>query len=192
MRTKVITPVTVEPVTLQEANLQLRIITDIGDVTVQPSDTLVTIAITASREYAEHYAGRAFAPVTLEGALDCFPAGDIVLPTSPVTAIDSITYVDTAGATQTLSSSQYTLDMYGLSRCIRLVYGASWPATRAVANAVRIQFKAGLAVALLSKAVKQALLIGVELEWDKLTPEDREAYERARDALLNTSKIWSF
>jgi uncharacterized phiE125 gp8 family phage protein len=192
MRTKVITPVAVEPVTLQEANLQLRIITDIADATVQPSDPLVTIAITASREHAEHYTGRSFAPVTLEGALDCFPAGDIVLPTSPVTTIDSITYSDTAGATQTLSSSLYVLDTYGLSRCIKLTYGASWPPTRAMPNAVRIQFKAGLAAASLSKAVKQALLIGIELEWDKLTPEDREAYEKARDALLNTAKIWSF
>lgn len=192
MRTKVITPVAVEPVTLQEANLQLRIITDISDVTAQPSDPLVTIAITAAREDAEHDTDRSFAPVTLEGALDAFPSGDIVLPTSPVTAIDSITYIDTAGATQTLSSSLYALDTYGLSRCIKLAYGASWPVTRVVPNAVRIQFKAGLATGLIPKVVKQAILIGIEMGWNKLSPEDRKSYADARDALLNTLKIWSF
>jgi hypothetical protein len=128
----------------------------------------------------------------LEGALDCFPSGDIQLPRSPVTTVDSITYIDTAGATQTLPSSLYSLDTYGLSRCIHLAYGASWPATRAVSNAVRIQFKAGWTAALLPKAMKQAILVEIELQWNKLAPDDRKAYEGARDQKLGTEKIWSF
>ena len=68
MKYKVITPVATEPVTLAQARLQVRLTDDDGT----DEDTLLTAYITAAREIAEHYTGRALAPQTLEAALQRF------------------------------------------------------------------------------------------------------------------------
>ena len=186
MQFKVVTPVSVEPVLLAEARLQLRMTAD--DTTAD--DALITALITAAREFAEHYTGRALAPQTLEMALDKFPAGDIDLDMPPVATITSIKYTDTAGVEQTVSAANYALSLYGESRRVTLAYGATWPDTRDIANAVRILYVTGYTA--VPKAVKAAMLLDVELRYNKLTPNDQEAYEKARDALLGTVKVWGF
>lgn len=186
MQFKVITPVASEPVTLAEARLQCKI--DSDDTT---HDAALTSLTTAARESAEHYTGRALAAVTLEAALDAFPCdGHIDLPMPPVASVTSIKYTDTAGVEQTLSTSAYALSTYGDSRRVSLAYGAAWPGTQCVADAVRIRFVTGYTT--LPKAVKAALLLHIEMEspLNPLTASERETMERARDALLNTVKIW--
>jgi len=94
MKFKVVTPVATEPVTLAEARLQCKV--DADDTT---HDALITGLITAAREFAEHYTGRALAPQTLEAALDAFTDDDYIdLPMPPVSSVTSIKYTDTAGA----------------------------------------------------------------------------------------------
>ena len=152
MKFKVITPVAIEPVSLAEARLQLKLTAD-DDTSL---DALITGLCTTAREYAEHYTGRALAPVTLEAALDAFP-GAIDLPMPPVSGVTSIKYTDTTGVEQTLPTGQYALSTYGDSRMVFPAYGATWPATQDVQDAVRVQFEAGYAIA--PKAVKAAILL---------------------------------
>jgi hypothetical protein len=78
MAFKVVTAVSTEPVLLAEARLQIKAEQRTSE------DTLITAWITAARELAEQYTGRALAPVALEAALDCFPGYEndyIDLPT---------------------------------------------------------------------------------------------------------------
>jgi uncharacterized phiE125 gp8 family phage protein len=191
MRFKVHTAVATEPVTLAEARTQCKVPTD--DTTF---DATFLALITAAREFAEHYTGRAFAPVTLEGALHCFPADEFIdLPMPPVASVTHIKYTDTDGAEQTLSAADYALSMYSdAPRRIYLTADASWPSTQDVADAVRIRFVTGYASADLPKAVKSALLLHIEIEspLNPHTPAERADMERARDSLLNTVKIWSY
>ena len=185
MTYKVITPVATEPVSLAEARAQLRMTAD--DTTAD--DALISVFITAAREFAEHYTGRALSLQTLEMALDAFPAYGFDLDMPPVATITSIKYTDAAGTEQTVPTASYILSLYGDARHVTLAYGASWPATQGITNAVRIVYVTGYTVA--PKAVKAALLLDVELRYNKLTLNDQAAYEKARDALLFTVAILS-
>jgi len=68
---------------------------------------------------------------------------EIILPYAPLISVDSITYVDTDGATQTLSSSLYKVDNISEPARIMPAYGTTWPATRNEINAVQITLTAG-------------------------------------------------
>ena len=190
MNYRIITPVGTEPVSLAEARLQCKI--DSDDTS---HDAALTSLITAAREHAQHYTGRALAPQTLEVALDAFPnweAPSIQLPMCPVTSITSIKYTDLAGTEQTLSNTKYALSPYGESRMLAPTYGSYWPTTQDIMNSVRIVQVCGYTAELLPKAAKQAMLIHIELEspLNPHTPAEREALEKARDSLLNTIKVY--
>jgi uncharacterized phiE125 gp8 family phage protein len=182
MTYKIVTAVATEPVTLAEARLQCKV--DSDDTS---HDALFDALITAAREFAEHYTGRAIGEQTLETALDWFPAEDFIdLPMPPVASITSVLYTDTAGDEQTFTG--YTLSPYNARR-INLTADAEWPQTQECAEAVRIRYVTGTVV---PKAVKAAMLLHIELEspLNPHTPAERESKERARNALLDTVKVW--
>ena len=183
---KTITAVTAEPVSLQEARLQCKV--DSDDTT---HDAVLLSLITAAREFAEHYTGRALAPQTLELALDEFP-DVITLPMPPVASITSINYTDTAGDEQTLAADQYSLSLYGDSRLVTPAYGVTWPSTQAIPDAVRVKYVTGYTNC--PRAVKAALLLHIELESpiNPNTPDERRMKEKARDSLLDTVRLYGF
>lgn len=78
-----------------------------------------------------------------------FPCGGIPLPAGPVTSVTSVTYIDTNGASQTLSSSAYTVVGIGDRTGAKIVpaYGYSWPSTRDVPEAVTVVFVSGVGTA---------------------------------------------
>lgn len=193
---KVITAASAEPIALAEARLQCKV--DADDTSF---DAVLTALITAAREFAEHYTGRALAEQTLEGAMDAFPAcgGAFDLPLPPVASITSIKYTDENGIEITLDAGRYSLSTYDYSRTVALTFGNVWPTTQVIANAVRVRFVtgygatgAGAEFAAIPKAVKAALLLHIETEFpnNPLSPAERERNEKARDALLDTVKIW--
>lgn len=188
MAFKVITAVATEPVTLAEARLQIKADSDVSE------DSLITAWITAAREVAEHYTGRALAPQTLEMVLDEFPSGGnglIELAMPPVATITSVKYTDTAGVEQTVAATDYALSLYGDSRRLTLAYGKSWPTTQGIPDAVRIRYVTGYTTA--PKAVKAAILLMVawlnENRGDEINPDDIQP--PSAKALLGTVKIWS-
>ena len=126
---------TSEPVTKAEAKLFARI--DITD-----DDDLVDSLIEAARREAEIFTRRSFINTTWDLTLDEFPA-EILLPRSPLSSVTSITYVDTSGTTQTLTSTLYRVDTKSLPGRITPSYGNTWPATQAVTNAVTVKFVVG-------------------------------------------------
>lgn len=113
------TAATSEPVTLEEVKAQ-------GIVDHTDDDDLIERLIATARDHVEHYCGVRFASQTVETKCDCF-ADLRRLPEAPVSSVTSITYVDVAGATQTLQTDVYELRKDGLEPSIALKYGQVWP-----------------------------------------------------------------
>lgn len=149
---------TSEPVTLAEVKSQCAI--DAPDF-----DDQLRLLMQAAREMVEADTDLRLMPQTIVLRLDAFPA-TIQINTGPLTAISSITYIDEAGSTQTLSSSLYRADIYSRPGRIWLADGQFWPETDPRPNAVSVTATAGFASASLVPAVaKQAILLLVADWW---------------------------
>jgi uncharacterized phiE125 gp8 family phage protein len=189
MHYRITTAVEDEPISLAEARLHIK-----ADPDNTAEDSLIGIWITAARELAEHYTGRALAPQTIETALDCFPLYEddtIHLPMAPVASITSVIYIDTNGEAQTISASAYALSPFGESNRLAPTWGNYWPTPRDIPDAVKIVAVHGYTTA--PKAVKSALLLMVawmnEHRGDQMDPDDIQP--PAAKALLNTIKSWA-
>ena len=133
-----------EPITAAEAAEFLRL-DGAGD---SPTPELATMErlIEAARATAEDFLNRTVTERTRTLILDDFVSRDnglvsqiIPLPFGDVSSVDSISYVDADGATQTVAS--HILSENKLSPA----FGESWPATRAQIGAVTITYTAGYA-----------------------------------------------
>lgn len=130
---------TTEPVTI--AGAKSHSVVEITD-----DDALVSGFITQAREHIENDTNRALITQTWDYYLDGF--SDVMrIPKAPLQSVSAITYVDSDGATQTLSASIYTVDAYSDPGRVVLAYSQSWPTTRDIPNAVKITFIAGYGAA---------------------------------------------
>lgn len=137
MGLRLITAPTVEPVTLAEAKLWLKVET--GDTA---DDALITALIAAVRQMAEQKTGRALLGQTWQLTLDCFP-DEIELTRVPILAVSSVKYLDRNGAQQTLDPASYTVDATMEPAWIVRAYNMGWPETRDDINAVEVRWTAG-------------------------------------------------
>ena len=136
MGLKLVIPAASEPITLADLKLQCRV--DTTD-----DDALLTACIAAARAKAENYTETALISQTWEQTLDAFPAAEIELRKPPVTSITSVTYLDAAGATQTLSSTLYTLDTATFPGWLLPKFNTLWPDTQGSANCVTMRYVTG-------------------------------------------------
>lgn len=129
-----------EPVSLAQAKRQLRV--DTTD-----DDTLITSLIVAARQFVENACSVCLVASTYQQMNDGFPCVSLFqLNYPPLRSVTSIQYIDTAGTTQTLSTSKYTVDNGVLPGQVYLSYAQVWPATRCIPNSVLINFQAGYAL----------------------------------------------
>jgi uncharacterized phiE125 gp8 family phage protein len=164
---KRLTGPSVEPVTLDEAKAFARIDTGYDDA-------LVTSLIVRAREHCEAITGRQFITATYGLLLDRFPTWcrpdvyrvterregtDIIVPRPPLLSVDSITYLDTAGASQTVATSDYVVSTYDDPGRIALANGKTWPQTLEQINAVTVAYTAGYGAAATAvpESIKQAM-----------------------------------
>lgn len=136
MSLKLISAPDIEPITLDEAKIFLRIDgTDQNDV--------IESLIIAARQEAEKITRRQFITATWELRLDYFPE-IIYLPMPSLQSVTSVKYLDYSGTEQTLvENTDYMVDSYSEPARITPCYGQVWPVTYPVINAVRIRFKSG-------------------------------------------------
>lgn len=106
----------------------------------------------------------------------------IVLPIPPVQSISSIQYVDTSGATQTLSSANYILDSNSEPARITPAYGLSWPDTRVQVGAVTVTFVAGYGLAI---AVPAAAKTFIKMKVRQLYDGDGDENDDLMKAILD-------
>lgn len=126
---------TAEPITLAEAKLHLR-------YDLSTEDDAISECIQAAREEAEQLTGRAIGEQTMVLKLDHFPA-EILLERPPLISVDSVQYLDAAGALQTIDNGDYSVDERNTESWIVPAYGFYWPATYPAANAVTVTFRGG-------------------------------------------------
>ena len=187
MSIKIITPPAVA-LSLEQLRRHCKI--DPPDA-VNDADDDLTAALAAAQSHAQHYTGISIGSQTLELALDEFPEAGIQLLQGPVTSITSVSYVDTAGATQTLSSGAYSLDDYATPQWLLPAAGTTWPATYAAANTVKVRYVAGSAT--IDGAVAQALRLLVGLYFDNRNAADKGELAELPfgvKALLDTVKVY--
>ena len=154
MALTLVTAPAVEPLTLAEAKGHLR-------VTTTDEDALITALIVAAREYAETFTRRALITQTWDLTLDSFPS-EIVMPMPALQSVTSITYIDVDGASQTLPTTEYTVDIKSAPGRIVEAYGKAWPTTRPVINAVTVRFVAGYGLAVsVPKSIVQGMLMHI-------------------------------
>lgn len=158
-----VTEPVVEPVTLAEAKLHMRV--DVAD-----DDTLIAALVKTAREYIELITRPRVAMVTQTWryVADTFPRGDTLeLRPWPLQSITSISYTDIEGATATIASTEYLVDTASSPGRLRLKSAAVWPsATLAELNGLRIEFVAGYGDtgASVPAALRQAILLLVS-QW---------------------------
>lgn len=117
-------------------------------------DSVLTGCIIAARQEAEKQQGRQILEATYRLNLDRFPCGIIYPTIFPITAVNHVKYLDTAGIQQTLDDDLYVFDAF------RLTPKASWPNTYPIINAVEIELVAGYESADdVPQATKQAILM---------------------------------
>lgn len=146
----------VEPVSLTEAKLHLRV--DITD-----DDALITMLIQSARETVEAITRRALISQTWDMTLDDWPESDAIeVPLPPLQSVTSITYVDEDGNSATVSASDYSVDTTSDPGRIVLDADASWPSVSLrPANGVTVRFVAGYGAAGsdVPAAIRSAILL---------------------------------
>jgi uncharacterized phiE125 gp8 family phage protein len=158
-------------------------------------DPLLSILIKSARQYAEQLLGRYLVTQTIDLYLDEFPQHEINL--RPLQSVSAITYVDTAGATQTLSAADYIVDSTGTPARITPAYGVSWPSTRDQVNAVKVRFVAGYgAASAVPQCVRNWMLMRIKTLYetrDSVTFQNGTAVfpESYVDGLLDPERAWS-
>jgi uncharacterized phiE125 gp8 family phage protein len=135
LKWQVTTEPDVEPITLDEAKLNLRVDCD-------ADDALITALIVAARRWCEDYENRAYITQTITAKTFWLPA-QIILPRPMLQSVTSITYVDQAGDTQTLSSDLYDVDIFREPGQVTRAVNATYPTVRGDVNGVTIVYVAG-------------------------------------------------
>lgn len=137
--TFVSSPATIYPVTLEEAKTYLRV--DYSD-----DDSLLVDAIKQATSELETATKRSFINSTYKDVYDCWPLSSChsaVVHRNPLVSVTSITYVDSNGATQTYSSSYYSIDTYAEPGRIALADNATLPLLDDDDSVVTVTYIAG-------------------------------------------------
>lgn len=181
MPLELITPPEGHVLDIDDVRTWLRIDTS-GSPSAHSHDAMITGLMAAADDWLDGkdgILGRALLTQTWNLHLDAFPGGGggeylqdrrrsdrIRIPLPPLQSVDSVTYIDTAGTTQTLATSKYRVGK-GEPGFIEPSYGESWPTTRMVADAVTIRFTAGYgARAAVPQVLKDALKMHVQANYD--------------------------
>jgi uncharacterized phiE125 gp8 family phage protein len=159
MALSLVTAVTTEPLTLDQARAQCRV------TVVDDDDFIAGALIPAARQWGEAFTHRWWAPQTWDLKLDRFPCWAIEVPNPPATAIESVSYVDVNGVTRTLAlTTDYVTDLpagpMAMPARVMPAYSVPWPSTRGVANAVIVRVTGGYTSSGINQtpeAVKQAM-----------------------------------
>jgi len=131
----VVTPPAGEPVTVDLARKQLRLIST-------DDDELLALQIAAARVIVEAAANRALVRQTWRVTYDRFET-PLRLPGGDVAAVHSVTYLDSDGVRQTLDPALYAADAESVPGRVAHAPHKPWPCTQAVPGAVSVTYDVG-------------------------------------------------
>ena len=172
MKLVTVTPPRAYPVTLDQARTQCRVLDESHD------EELLRL-VQAATASVEVYLGARIMEQTVRLELGCFPdsALSIDLGVYPVTSVDSLTYIDTAGDEQTLvEGTDYWTD--GSGQYPTLAPVDSWPETQeGRPAAVNITMTAGWEDPTAVPAdIAQAILLAVGYNFDNSQDKPDSTY----------------
>lgn len=180
-----------EPVSLADAKAHCQVIgTD--------EDDLITSYAVAARIAVEKFLGMQLVTATLEAGFEYFPnsRGRLFLPRHPATAVNSVTYYDTQGTQQTLSSTLWTFVNASPIGYVVPSQNQFWPETRDLPHGenVTIEFAAGYADAdSVPDAINNAILMLTRSLYDgrhaNLDPEQVMGANPNYELLLGLYKV---
>lgn len=210
----VITEPPFEPVSLAGVYSHLRLDT-VGSPETHPDDAKLSRNITTARKQVELMTRRALIQQTLRLSMPSFPVSDdawavssnrhaavrvIRLLRPPIVSVSAVTYYDADNVLQTLSSSDYYITDEQVPE-LRFVSGFTAPTVYVRPDAVRVAYVAGYAptnsppstledyAENVPSSLKDAILLGVQLLYDDLRPEDDTMLSQAREALVQPYRI---
>lgn len=125
-----------EPIHLDEAKLHCRV-----ELDFTADDALIGALITAARSQVEASTTRRLVTRGLRATMSGFPC-EIELQ-SPARKVTSVSYLDEAGATQTVDSDDYVVDLATLPAIIINAFEAIWPVTYEHPAAVTVDYITG-------------------------------------------------
>jgi uncharacterized phiE125 gp8 family phage protein len=185
-----LTPPAETPVTLAEAKAQLRVLSSDEDTLI---GSLIQVA-TALLDGRNGMLGRALVSQAWRMKIDRFPR-TIELPLPPLISVQAITYLDTAGDSQTLDPSLYIVDTGTYVGRVRPAYQAVWPIPQSIELAVTVDFTCGYgAASAVPMTIKQAMLLLIN-HWffnRGSIGAMPEGAQLAVEALLSGEKLMSF
>lgn len=196
MNVTTITEPEYEPVALQDVYKALRIEPS-GILQEHPDDDQLERHIKAARREVEKLTGRALVRQRVRLTTADFCGLHLLRP--PLIFVESVSYYDATNQLQTLDSDAwYVTD--DLMPELRLEDGA-YPSLKNRPDAVRVEYWVGYPIdgspgdtradfiANVPPEACEAILLGVQLLYDALTPEQRRDLERARESLLSGLKL---
>ncbi len=149
-----VTPPSIEPVTLAEAKAQARVDTD-------ADDALIAALITAARQWAEKFTNRAFITQSWRLSMDQFSAAASIecagscgarpgqaraylcLPRPTLQSVASVQYFDADDEARTWPSENYFVDTSSEPGRLALRSGSVWPEASRVTNGLVVTYAAG-------------------------------------------------
>ncbi|MGE4352328.1 MAG: head-tail connector protein [Bdellovibrionales bacterium] len=154
MSYRLVTPPSLEPVTLDEVKAYARI-----DDTAE--DALLSGLISVARQWCEGFTRRAFISQGWVKSVSRLPKTDrIVLPRAPLVSVESVTVYDDADNGEVWDSANYFVDTQNEPGGIVLRSGACWPVPGRSAQGVSIVYTVGYGTS--AEAVPAALRLAVK------------------------------
>lgn len=209
----------VEPITLADCYLHLRLDPD-GSPATHPDDAMLQTMIISARMRAEQITRRAFVQQTVRMVADGFPcrrfSGDGVwsdgeswierdgwmeLLRPPFIEITAVRYYDTDNVLQTVSPSSYFVSSDGFVPRLMVTSGSTWPESYRRDDALHVDYVVGYQpdgsppadfAANVPAPIKDAIKIGVQLLYDELAPEKRQQLEETFQRLLSSFRVHKF
>jgi uncharacterized phiE125 gp8 family phage protein len=162
---EITTQPTSQPVSLTDLKRHLRLGAPGAEDQYTVEDPGLTIALAAAQAYVEQFTGLSLAEQTVKLRAWGFDCREFRLPVGPASAVTSITYLDTNGAEQTLSTDVYVAALYGLSPIVSLAFNQNWPAHLCQPGSVTVTVTAGFADDKCPAPIRQAILLYAGAEY---------------------------
>lgn len=189
----VITPPSIEPVSLADAKTHLR-------VNFTDDDNYISGLITTARVRAEAFLSRTLITTTYDLYFDKFPSGSsIALRQPPIQSVTSVKYTDRNGVVRQLTENvDYVVDERNDPGWVLLAENASWPETKETVNAVVIRYVAGYGAAASSVdqrvvlAIKHLVTLWYESRLPIITGTTLARMPHTAEALLRPLRFYEF
>lgn len=193
----VVVPPSVEPVTLAEVKLYLRVEHDDDDV-------LITELIRTAREQVEAYTCRSLITQTLELRLEGYQddtfatqlrRGELRLPRPPVRSIVSFQYVDPSGMLLAMPPTTYETAFDQEPAVMRAVHGSYWPTLGYTYGTVQVRYVAGYGAngSAVPSSLRLAIMFLLSHYYENRGPEmtgvSIATFNRTEENLMNPYRV---